>query len=331
MGRKIVVITTIFGLTESVKAFSNLEDWHVVLVGDRNTPRLPRSPSAGVEFLSLEEQKGMGFELEVHLPVNHYSRKNVGYLKAIALGAEVIGDTDDDNAPLPRWGEELSSKGEYELVSEPAIVNVYEMFTEKRVWPRGFPLELVRGHPEIKSSGTWLDSVAVWQGLANGEPDVDAIFRLIFSSEIEFDMRPPVVLDHGVYAPVNSQNTIWFTDAYPYLYLPVTVSMRFTDILRGYVAQRGLHAIGSHVGFTQATVTQARNPHNPMSDFGSEIGCYQKSLRTIHLLKELDLRGDPATDLFLMYERLSEEGVVGPEELGAVEAWVGDLARLGQG
>ena len=34
------------------------------------------------------------------IPWNHFGRKNVGFLYAIAHGAHVIYDTDDDNIPL---------------------------------------------------------------------------------------------------------------------------------------------------------------------------------------------------------------------------------------
>ena len=36
------------------------------------------------------------------------------------------------------------------------------------------------------------------------------------------------------YSPFNSQNTIWFKEIFPLLYLPVSCSMRATDIIRGF-------------------------------------------------------------------------------------------------
>ena len=39
------------------------------------------------------------------------------------------------------------------------------------------------------------------------------------------------------YSPFNSQNTIWFKEIFPLLYLPVSCSMRATDIIRGLVAR----------------------------------------------------------------------------------------------
>ena len=45
---------------------------------------------------------------------------------------------------------------------------------------------------------------------------------------------------------------------FPYC-IPAFVTFRFTDILRGYVAQPILQAAGYRLGFTEATVYQDRN------------------------------------------------------------------------
>ena len=76
-------------------------DGMLVVVGDRKGPA--SFDVAGVDFLSLEDQNASSFELARKLPVNHYTRKNIGYLHAIAQGANCIYETDDDNAPLPGW------------------------------------------------------------------------------------------------------------------------------------------------------------------------------------------------------------------------------------
>jgi hypothetical protein len=47
--------------------------------------------------LSSEDQKTFQNEFVDSLPWNSFGRKNVGYLFAIARGAKVIWDFDDDN------------------------------------------------------------------------------------------------------------------------------------------------------------------------------------------------------------------------------------------
>ena len=56
---------------------------------------------------------------------------------------------------------------------------------------------------------------------------------------------------------------------------------RFTDILRGLVAQPILAAYGYQGGFTGATVVQKNNPHDYMKDFVSEIPLCERSRRVI--------------------------------------------------
>ena len=62
--------------------------------------------------------------------------------------------------------------------------------------------------------------------------------------------------------------------AFALLYLPAHVTFRFTDILRGLVAQPILWAAGYQLGFTRATVVQERNPHELLEDFESESPGY---------------------------------------------------------
>ena len=65
------------------------------------------------------------------------------FLEAISNGAETIVDTDDDNFPkpgcqVPEWA------GRFAVTrSAQGFVNVYKHWTERHIWPRGFPLNLI--------------------------------------------------------------------------------------------------------------------------------------------------------------------------------------------
>ncbi len=50
-----------------------------------------------IYFLSSDDQKNFGNEFVDSIPWNSFGRKNVGYLFAIARGAKVIWDSDDEN------------------------------------------------------------------------------------------------------------------------------------------------------------------------------------------------------------------------------------------
>ena len=321
---KYIVITTINSVTESIKAFGEHEDWQMILVGDKKSIAIADAERR--VFLSVEKQLSFDFELSKLCPFNHYARKNIGYLYAIFSGADVIYDTDDDNRPLENWS--MPAFDADKVVSANSnVVNIYRVFTDKHVWPRGYPLAevLADKEPVLKSVSA---KIGVWQGLANGEPDVDAIYRLIVGDKITFDSHAPVAVEKGVYCPFNSQNTFWNKKAFPLLYLPVTVSFRYTDILRGFVAQRILWEYDMLLGFTEATVYQDRNLHNLMKDFEQEISMYVGFEKLLDVFAAFKTTGEMASDLVAVYGLLSKAGIVAEAELPVVQAWVRDLEKI---
>lgn len=70
------------------------------------------------------------------------------------------------------------------------------------------------------------------------------------------------------------------------MYLPTTVTFRYTDILRGLVAQPIMWDFGYRVAFTEATVTQERNTHNLFEDFRDEIPMYLHAGLPVALARE---------------------------------------------
>jgi hypothetical protein len=257
----------------------------------------------------------------------------LGYLFAIQRGAKLIAETDDDNIPYSNWAEaivDILSIKKFKVIKSPMLCNVYKVFCDEYIWPRGFPLTSVSDDQEFKYGSEKFDQVSVWQGLADIEPDVDAIFRLIFKGKkVYFNKsNKPVILGEGIYCPFNSQNTIWNEKAFVYLYLPLSVDFRFTDILRSYIAQKGLWAIGGRVGFTTSSVYQVRNAHNLMNDFKNEINCYTQIDSLIETIESCKLSGNPFKDIKDMYQALIERSIVEDKELAAIEAWVLDLKSI---
>ena len=73
------------------------------------------------------------------------------------------------------------------------------------------------------------------QGLANLDPDVDAIYRLTQPLDVHFKSDiPAVALPRDVVCPWNSQNTLFAQDAFWGLLIPVTTTFRVCDIWRRY-------------------------------------------------------------------------------------------------
>ena len=298
----------------------------VVVVGDKKGPS--SFDLEGATFLSLADQKDLGFTIEALLPTGHYARKNLGYLYAVRRGAKCIYETDDDNAPSDQWnarGKEVNAS----KIKHDGWTNVYKYFTDKLIWPRGLPLDKVRnnGLPD-ELPGPELLVSPIQQGLVDGAPDVDAAWHLILGGDFTFSQSPSVYLEPGAWCPFNSQNTWWWPEAFALLYLPSHCSFRMTDIWRSFVAQRCLWAMGYGVIFHAPDVWQDRNEHNLMRDFEAEVPGYLGNNSLIETLNKLELisgTDSTAVNLHRCYDALIREGFFSTKELDLVEAWCSDL------
>jgi hypothetical protein len=322
---KFIVITSIFQPTEAIEKFAKLKDWKIIVVGDKKTATDWSYP--GVTYLSPEGQKEVASKFSGLLPWNSYTRKNIGYLHAISQGARVIYESDDDNIPLDNWVNEPEFSSDAELLSDASFVNIYSYFTDKKVWPRGIPLRCVLDAENPNTAIAKNLKVGVWQFLADEDPDVDAIYRLTNNTPIYFNWREPLVLDHDTCCPFNSQNTYFRKEVFPLLYLPSTVTFRFTDILRGLVAQPILWAAGYHLAFGGATVLQKRNPHDYLKDFESEIPCYLSVDIVVQIAKAaVSPEKSIPENLTLVYQALAEKDIVSEKEIEILSCWLDLLA-----
>ncbi len=329
---KAIVITSIHPPSPSIRKWAAFTDWQVVVAGDEKTPADWRCHPA--TYLSVADQKSAQFQLASMLPWNHYARKLIGYLVAIQQGAEIILDTDDDNMPKPDWFLPEFCGSFPTTPQGMGFINVYSYFTDQHIWPRGFPLNRVCD-PAGRLGGVPVPTaparIGIWQGLADGDPDVDAVYRMTVNSPCFFDDRPPVVLCAGTVSPFNSQNTAFVRPVFALLYLPASVSFRSTDIIRGLVAQPILWSAGYSLGFTRATAFQDRNKHHLLSDFESEIPCF------LHAEKILDVVVGAVSSLFSIednliraYEALIRHGLIPACELELVAAWLRDIRKLAE-
>ncbi len=328
--RMYIVIRSINNPTEAVYSFSKRHDYKMIVVGDVKTPS--NWCCNDVDFISIDHQETDAFEFTNVLPHNHYCRKMIGYVKAIKSGAEYIVDTDDDNIPKERWGFP-GFEGEFDFVSEnKGFVNMYQLYSNDKIWPRGFPLKRINT-PYDLDNDLFRNTckVGVWQGLADEDPDVDAVYRLTNDNPCYFKERKPVVLGKGTISPFNSQNTIFRKELFPLLYLPTTVTFRYTDILRGLVAQPIMWLYGYNLGFTNATVLQKRNPHDYMKDFISEIPMYETCEKVIALVNKVISPSESIeTNLYNAYKELFREKIVSEKELETLEAWLNEISQYGK-
>ena len=287
----------------------------------------------GCEFYSIDRQKAAGFATTDLTPLRRYSRKNIGYLLAMQAGSELILETDDDNMPREEFWQPRHLESNTKLVPGGDWRNVYAYFTDVSVWPRGFPLDSARATPpDYDGLPEAPVTCPIQQGLPDGDPDVDAIYRLLFPLDIIFRTDRQLAFGNGAWCPFNSQSTAWFPQAYGLMYLPSYSTFRMSDIWRSFVAQRIAWENGWSLLFRGPDMYQDRNEHNLMKDFADEVPGYVNNRAIAEGLDSLTLKkGEEniGANLLICYEQLVKSKWLDAKELELVEAWTRDLAALG--
>ena len=320
--KKFIVITSIFKPTEAIGAFSKLKDHHLIVVGDKKTPADWHYENC--TYLNTDAQIDLCSSLATVIPFNHYGRKMTGYVYAMQQGADIIIDTDDDNIPYDDWsfpgfeGNFLTSKKDL------GWINIYHHFSGQPIWPRGLPLRNINDN---RDKLQWQKEkanhkIGIWQGLADDDPDVDAIYRLTSNKPCTFLKKEPIVLEKGTVCPFNSQNTAIQKQLFPLLFLPSFVTFRFTDILRGIIAQPILWQHDYRLGFTEATVVQKRNEHDYFKDFESEVPMYLHTEKSLEAVSKVISNVPVKDNLYNAYEALLKINVVDEREMTVLKEWL---------
>ena len=335
------MVTTIFEPSDSVRKVANHPDWCLVIVADVKTPphaqylaKMKEKKNALV-FLSLRDQEEMFPRLSTIIPRNTFARKNIGFMYAIKHGANIIWDFDDDNINVPPV-DIVSTMKHYKIPCTNFTFHVFNPYpyfdvNETYTWPRGIPLERIRDTkitPELCLSKEAKD-IAVVQSLANIEPDVDAIYRFTRSTPFSFGATPtnalPIVVPSGAYSPFNGQATIWYKSGFKYMVLPISVSVRVTDIWRSYVAQYFFHSTSKHLVFVPPYVDQHRNTHDIMWDFNQELQIYQQADAFLMWLHKTQ---NECSSLVELYTRMASNGFVQQEDVNLISVWLETLYSI---
>lgn len=337
-----IVITTVNKPTDDIMKISQLESWKVVVVADKKTPIDWKVDN--VKFLSVKEQielGEMGLKLPQILPWNTYTRKNIGFLYAILNGAHFIYETDDDNHPnenplesfdtIPKHINKLKQNCSLKFT------NVYSYFGLKNIWPRGFPINRISESKEcfFQLYDEELIIPIVQQGLVNGDPDVDAIYRIVNKKygediNLHFSHETPIMIPYYSYCPYNSQNTLSTRKSFWGLYLFVTVHMRVTDIWRAYFVQRLLRDIGEFLAFYPPNAYQKRSVHDYLKDFMDEKPLYIDVERFVSVIDNWHSNHDSLSERLLeLVEALGNHSLIKEEEREYYLAWLHDLELIG--
>lgn len=302
------------------------DNYKFILIGDNKSP--DNFSMKNCQFYSVKDQIELDLAFTKKCPVNSYSRKNIGYLLAIRNNSDVILETDDDNIPYKDFFLPPQQKHRAKSIRNSGWVNVYSFFSAKKIWPRGFPLEYVKNSFNFNELLVEEVNCPIQQRLVDEDPDVDSVYRMIFSSPCYFEKRKVIGIGLKTWCPFNSQNTAWFKFAFKLMYLPSYCSFRMTDIWRSFIAQRILWENDMQVLFTSPTMKQIRNEHILLADFQDEVKGYLYNAKICQKLENLDLRkGEEHIEenMYLCYEEFVKMNLINSNEFSLLNIWFDDL------
>jgi hypothetical protein len=207
-------------------------------------------------YLSVSDQKLLAKESSSAglIQFNHFGRKNVGifwgrahpiqplwkeeYLMAIMNCAVVIYNTDDNNKLVGNslvYSSETASPDIVQVSTDALTYNPYRLFNPSLpvIWPRGLSLKYVKDIAFDKAKMDRPDqevapACAVQQLLADNNPDVDAIYRLMQPLPMHFSHPQPTcyAMPSRTFVPYNAQAMLHHYSMFWGLLIPMTVHWR---------------------------------------------------------------------------------------------------------
>lgn len=281
--KKYIVLTTINEPTKATIAFSKMNDWKLIVVGDLKTPH-ESYKNIDCIYLSPQQQENKYKDLSDYIGWKSIQRRNLGFIEAWNLGADLIATVDDDNIPYDNWGKKIVVSQNINALmykTDNCVFDPLSATNNNNLWHRGFPIELINVKNHIDKPTVTNIQPLIQANLWDGDPDIDAIYRLPFKPEVNFSIDE--FYFSNKIAPFNSQNTIIHREVLPY-YAMIPNIGRMDDIWASYfVQQKFLNS----VVFGEATVYQDRNQQDLVKNLKDEIVGYYFTLKLIkHLFHD---------------------------------------------
>lgn len=281
-----LVTTTINEPTQATLAFADFvarhEEWIFIIVGDTKTPhdayRALAARNDRLVYLDPETQAGLMPELSASIGWRSIQRRNLGFVYAYHLGAELVASVDDDNIPLPDWGLDIRVGQTVEYAAyRNSSVDCFDPLAmaitgHEGLWHRGYPIEYRDRRDDIDYLGTSSKRCLVQADLWNGDPDIDAVVRIARAPEVDFS-SVPIVYGSAQISPFNSQNTFIHRSALPHYAMFPGIG-RMDDIWGAYALQS---IFPDSVLYHRPTVYQQRNTQDLVTNLENEILGYRQT------------------------------------------------------
>ena len=191
------------------------------------------------------------------------------------------------------------------------------------------PLNKIENSPTFKNKKV-RKNFYLKQGVCEGNPDVDAIYRIInkninikFKNEYKFSLGK-------AFSPINSQNTIWSKILFYIMYLPVTYyeSYRYLERINRFKYYFKWQFISTFYG---TTMKQNRNFHVLENDLKDELPLFESVENAFEILKNLKLKKGPQNylvNLHKSYDYLIKNNIFDKKEMFYLNSWIRDINKL---
>lgn len=257
-----------------MKKFSQMKGWQLIVVGDKKTPH-EEYENLNCIYLSPEKQEEIAKDLSDAIGWNCIMRRNIGFVYAYRLGADIVATVDDDNIPYDNWGQDVLVGKDVEVDlwhSQNGYFDPLSVTNRDDLWHRGYPLEHVPTKNNVVYKGKTIRTPLVQADLWDGDPDIDAMCRLSKKPCVKYDISRPYTSNQ--LAPFNSQNTFLHRSVIPY-YMVLPHVGRMDDIWGAYIIQK---KFPNSVIYNKATVYQDRNEQDLITNLEKEIIGYRNTL-----------------------------------------------------
>jgi len=285
MKKKIIISTTINHPTKAIRKFDQLKDWKLIVIGDKKTPKNYKLKN-GI-YVSPTDQIKIDKKLSDLIGWNCIERRNIGLILAKKLKADVIALVDDDNIPYKNWGKNLlvgkKIKAKFFKTKEDVFDPIFQT-NYKELWHRGFPIEKIDSRERLKFINKKV-IVDVQADFWNGDPDIDAVCRMIYKPKCKFKRKDFPFYSNKI-SPFNSQNTFINAKLLKYYFL-FPDQGRMHDIWASYYLQ---YKKKINIVYSNASVFQKRNKHDLSVDLKNELIGLKYTTKILEKMKKNEFK-----------------------------------------
>lgn len=325
-----------------------IKEWKIVIIGTNETDDTEWDifcNSKNLIYLSLYEQLTLNYTITSHLKENSYSRKSIGYLFAIQHGAEEIYEMDEDLEfnNISFLGDNFENSFiSYGMRNDSVMINPYPHFGEANAWPRGYKINNLGKQMNNKNIFYYTNSTnfnvkpLIFQGLINKNPDIDSFFLLTskrFENTFNFNLSGayPLIYFPNSYVPINSKNTRYLYNIFPFLIFPFSIDEKISDIWRGYIMQFFAWRLNGSVIYYSSDSYKRREPKNININFINEKKNYFELENLFEILNTSHIKNHkpPLEAIIDFINDLVNKKIFEKNDINIYKSFENDLINVG--